>query len=69
MASVKLHTIEELKKMSKEDRLKLLEGTRREQAHLTLQIQARSDKKSDQLKKLKQQVARILTLNRQEHNA
>lgn len=62
MSDVKIHTNEELKKMSKEDLKDLLNVTLKQLAHQKLHVRANENKQSHMIDVLKKQVARIQTL-------
>ncbi len=65
MAKLNLQNKEELKKMSAKDRSSLLIETEKVLAVKLLHVRTREDKKSDEIRKLKIQKARILTFNNQ----
>ncbi len=65
MAKLNLQKKEELKKMSAKDRSSLLIETEKVLAVKLLHVRTREDKKSDEIRKLKTQKARILTFNNQ----
>ncbi len=65
MAKLNLQKKEELKKMSAKDRSSLLTETEKALAVKLLHVRTREDKKSDEIRKLKIQKARILTFNNQ----
>ncbi len=65
MAKLNLQNKEELKKMSAKDRSSLLNETEKALAVKLLHVRTREDKKSDEIRKLKIQKARILTFNNQ----
>lgn len=63
MSDVKIISVADLKKMSEEDRLDLLNKTLASLAHHKLRVRTNEEKKSDLIGKLKKQIARIKTLN------
>ncbi len=65
MAKVKNYTTDELKKMSKEDRMDVLKKVTPELAHAKLHVRAKEDKQSHKITAKKKLIARIHTLNKQ----
>lgn len=65
--SVKIHTVEEIKKMSPADRKELLIQTDKQLAHEKMHIRTKEGKQSHLITSHKKQVARINTINRQEN--
>lgn len=63
MANVKIHSVEELTKMSEKDRLELMKESMNQLAHQKLRVKTNEDKQSHKITALKNQIARIKTLN------
>lgn len=61
--TVKIYKIEELNKISKADRQDLLKETLAQLAHQRLRVRTQEDKQSHKVSELKEQAARIETLN------
>ena len=61
--SVKIYKLEELKKVSESDRNDLLKQTLQQLAHQRLRVRTQEDKQSHKISELKEQAARIKTLN------
>ena len=64
--AVKIHTNDELKKMGKKDRMKILKQSLAEKAHAALHLRSKEDKQSHKKQALAKQIARIHTYNRQD---
>ena len=65
MADVKIHTTDELKKMSPKDRLSLLRKSEIELVHRRMHLRGGEDKQSHKATALRKMNARIHTFNNQ----
>lgn len=64
MAEHKLYSMEELRKTSAKDRVKLMQGLLKQLAQVTLKLRSGKEKQSHLKKALQKQIAQIQTLER-----
>jgi ribosomal protein L29 len=66
MSETKVQTKEDLKKMSTEDRNKMIKASHAQLAHTRLRVRSGEDKQNHKVKALKKQIKILETRNRQE---